>query len=304
MKIQRVDRVDLRRLAIVGAKVVGVALALTVHARDGAAQTDYYNTDAGRPVRVEDAFPVERYAFELQAAPFRLQRADDGGLDWSIEPELAYGLLPRTQFEVAFPLSLRTGGGSDARFGLGGIELSMLHNLNAESDTFPAFALAADVVVPVGEFAPGRAYPTFKGIVTRTYRFARFHLNGQFTAGPSPDDAPALNPRGRALIESPEPDEHGGTSELSRWMAGVAADRALPLRSMLLIADLFVERRMGTGSDLEWTAEAGLRYQLSPYFSLDAGAGRRLSGADPGWFFTIGAARAFAIRSLISMPPQ
>ncbi|MBA2669021.1 MAG: hypothetical protein H0U67_01455, partial [Gemmatimonadetes bacterium] len=29
-----------------------------------AAQTDYYNTDAGRPVRIEDAHPVERYAFE------------------------------------------------------------------------------------------------------------------------------------------------------------------------------------------------------------------------------------------------
>jgi hypothetical protein len=27
------------------------------------AQTDYYNTDAGRPLRIEDAYPTERYAF-------------------------------------------------------------------------------------------------------------------------------------------------------------------------------------------------------------------------------------------------
>jgi hypothetical protein len=41
-----------------------VALPLSV-----AAQTDYYNTDAGRPITVEDAYATERYAFELQLAP-------------------------------------------------------------------------------------------------------------------------------------------------------------------------------------------------------------------------------------------
>lgn len=36
-----------------------------------AAQTDYYNTDAGRPVQVEDAYATERYAFEMKLAPVR-----------------------------------------------------------------------------------------------------------------------------------------------------------------------------------------------------------------------------------------
>src|SRR5688572_23274403 len=43
-----------------------------------AAQTDYYNIDSGRPVRIEDAYPVERYAFEAQVAPLRMERRDDG----------------------------------------------------------------------------------------------------------------------------------------------------------------------------------------------------------------------------------
>src|SRR5919112_644746 len=41
------------------------------------AQTDYRNLDAGRPVVTEDAYPVERYAFELRA-PYRFE-ADAGG---------------------------------------------------------------------------------------------------------------------------------------------------------------------------------------------------------------------------------
>lgn len=281
---------------------VALAAASTVLAGHGAAQTDYYNPDAGRPVRVEDAYPVERYAFELQAAPVRFERADDGILELSVEPELAYGLLPRTQIEVAFPLSIRAGGGSGERFGLEGVELSMLHNLNAESESFPAFALAADVVLPIGEYAPSRAYPSLKGIATRTYRVARLHFNGQVTAGPSSDSDSALTPRGCAAIRTTS--ERAEGSGLSRWMAGVAIDRALPLRSTLLVADLFAERPMGSGTEVEWTAEAGVRYQLSPFFSLDAGLGRRLAGAERGWFFTVGAARAFAIRSLFEMPPQ
>jgi len=69
-----------------------------------AAQTDYYNTDAGRPLTIEDAYPVERRAVELQAAPLRVERALGGVYRWGIEPEVAIGILPRTQFEVGLPL--------------------------------------------------------------------------------------------------------------------------------------------------------------------------------------------------------
>ncbi|MBA3405624.1 MAG: hypothetical protein H0U13_13250, partial [Gemmatimonadaceae bacterium] len=58
------------------------------------AQTDYYNTDAGRPVQIEDAYATERYAFELKLAPVRLERAIGGVYNFGIEPEIAYGILP------------------------------------------------------------------------------------------------------------------------------------------------------------------------------------------------------------------
>ncbi|MEO5902894.1 MAG: hypothetical protein ABIQ55_02665, partial [Gemmatimonadaceae bacterium] len=38
------------------------------------AQTDYYNTDTGRPIQIEDAYATERYAFEMKLAPVRLER--------------------------------------------------------------------------------------------------------------------------------------------------------------------------------------------------------------------------------------
>ena len=41
------------------------ALLVIVSSAVAGAQTDYYNTDRGRPVEIEDAYPTERYAFEL-----------------------------------------------------------------------------------------------------------------------------------------------------------------------------------------------------------------------------------------------
>lgn len=243
------------------------------------AQTDYYNTDARRPVRIEDAHPVERYAFEAQVAPLRLERLSGGEYHWEIEPELAYGILPRTHVEVGFPLVWSDGAGDGESFGLAGVDVSLFHNLNAETRTLPALAVAAEAVLPLGSHAPDGVYPSVKGIATRTFHFARVHVNGAYTFG------------------SPGTDDEVG--EASRWMAGVAVDRAFPLRSALLIADLFVEQPLHAGEALTWTAEAGTRYQLDPFFALDAGVGRRLTGEEQGWFLTFGAARVFGIRSLM-----
>lgn len=245
-----------------------------------AAQTDYYNTDSGRPVRIEDAHPVERYGFEAQVAPLRLLRTDGGAYHWEIEPELAYGILPRTYVEVGLPLLFSDGEHDGERFALGGIDLKLFHNLNAETRTLPALAVAVEALLPVGSAAPERIYPSVTGIATRTFSAARVHVNGQYTFG----SAPGL-------------DDNVG--EASRWLAGVAVDRTFPLQSALLIGDVYAERPLHASEGLRWTVEAGARYQLDPFFALDAGIGRHLSSDDRGWFITFGAARAFAVRSLM-----
>lgn len=256
------------------------ALALGAAAAPAAAQTDYYNTDAGRPVQVEDAYPVEQYAFEVQFAPVRLERESGGAYHWEFAPELAYGILPRTHVEVGFPLVYADAAGDGHAHGLAGVEVAAFHNLNVETRTLPALAVAADVLLPVGGLAPDATYTSLTGIATRTFSWARFHVNGQYTFGDEPGDGDAVG-------------------EASRWMAGIAVDRTFPLRSMLVTADVFAEQPLDDDAALAWTAEAGVRYQTSPQFNIDLGVGRRFAGDDQAWFLTFGAAHAFALRSLL-----
>ena len=256
-----------RRLAT----LCGATLAaVTVGASQARAQTDYYNTDAGRPITVEDAYAIERRALEIQIAPLRLERSRGGRYAWGIEPEVAVGLFPRTQVELGLPFSYLDSGEGRRLRGLAGIDVSILHNLNVET-SIPALAIAADVLIPAGPLGPDKAYPSLKGIMTRTFSWARFHVNAQYTFS--------------ERIASAGP---GG--ELSQWLGGVAVDRTFPLESFLVTAELVARQPLIEGEDLRWDSGAGIRYQLSPRVAADAGAGYRMTGSDTGWFLTFGAA--------------
>jgi hypothetical protein len=271
---------SLRTLALL------TSAAVTILATSAAAQTDYYNTDAGRPLTVEDAAAVERYAFEIQLAPLRLDRAAAGVYRWTVEPEIAYGIAPRTQVEIGLPLTYVDA--SRRSSGLAGIELSMLHSLNNET-RLPALAVAGEVLLPVGGLAPDEAVFSAKGILTRTLRWARFHLNGQYTFGGEDDPVDAV---------IPEEGSTPGAHESSRWLAGISMDRTFPLASTLIGVELVAEKSTVEDADVSWSTALGVRRQLSPAFNVDAGIGRQLSG-ERGWFFTFGVAKAFAIRSLM-----
>ena len=244
------------------------------------AQTDFYNTDAGRPITVEDAYATERYAFELQLAPLRVQRSRGGVYNWGVEPELSYGFLPRTHLEVGVPIAF-VEAGSTTQWGRAGVDVSVLHNLNVETRSLPAFGFVVNALLPAGELAPARTYVSTKGIATRTYRWARIHINGSYTIGKQ--------------AEASSASASAGAVDVSRWLAGAAVDRAFPLRSMLVTAEVFARQPLGDAEDVEWNAGGGVRYQLSPYFAVDGGIGRRLSGSDPAWFATFGLSRAFGL---------
>ena len=246
------------------------------------AQTDYFNTDSGRPLTIEDAYPTERYAFELQLAPLRIERSPGGAYRWSIEPEVAYGILPRTHIEIGMPVSYSDVRSSKA--GIGGVEVAMLHNLNVET-SIPALALAADVLLPVGRNAPEDPLVSAKAIATKSFRFARFHLNGQVWFNGSDDLLPE---------EDDEP-----VHETSSWLGGLAVDKAYPLKSLLIAAEVFARKPDASGADVEWNAAVGLRKQLTPMFNMDIGGGRQLSGDQREWFVTLGLSRMFAVRGLL-----
>jgi len=262
---------------------VAGALALALIASPAVAQTDYFNLDKNRPVRIEDAAATERYAFEVKVAPLRLERDPGGIYEWGFDPEIAYGILPRTNIEIGFPFAFTDGPeGVGRRSGLTGIELSAFHNLNNETLRLPALALRGDVVLPVGRLSGERVQPAVTGIVTRSFRPARLHVNGQYTFGAEPAETGA------------DSDPHGA----SRWLAGLAVDRAFPLEAYLLVADVYAAQPLRSEDPVEWNAGAGIRYQVNPYLAVDAGVGRRLTGV-PTWFLTLGSAYHFGLPWLI-----
>lgn len=258
-----------------------VATVSTVASQGLSAQTDYYNTDRGRPLQIEDAQSTERHAFELKVAPIRLERSRGPVYNWTAEPEIAYGILPRTHVEFGIPLVYTDGAGVRSS-GLAGLEASVFHSLNVETETFPALALRADVLAPVGSLAPDRAYPSLTGLMTRTFSKLRVHANGQYTFGSVPAASSGAS-----------------QAEVSRWLAGVAVDKTYPLKAMLLSAEFFARAPFESTEELEYSAGTGVRYQWNPTLALDFGVGRRLSGDNPAWYLTFGSAYAFALMSLI-----
>ena len=259
--------------------------AFMVGANRAAAQTDYYNLDSGRPVRVEDAYAKERYAFEINPASLKLERSAPGVYQWTVEPEIAYGIFPRTHVKIGLPIVARDeeAGG---QFGIAGIDLGLFHNLNAET-SLPAFAVSTSVVVPVGGLRPERIHPGITLIGTRSFSLGRVHANVEYTFGAADQNLA---------------DDHAQTGAVhgaSRWLAGVAVDKALPLLSLLLIADIYAAQPLLASESVVWNAEAGVRYQISPGLAVDAGLGKVLREDDQGWFVTLGTGYAFALRSLI-----
>jgi hypothetical protein len=259
-----------------------IAAGVTVPFIAGA-QTDYFNTDRGRPLHIQDAIAIERFAFELQAAPISWSR-HDGRSVWSIGPELAYGILPRTQFEIGVPIVRADGFDTGTRTGLGALHVSVLHALNTETLSLPAMAFSAAYAAPLGEFGPPRGYPSVGLAATRTTALGRIHLNGDYTIGSwiAADDEALQSPR---VV---------GIDELSRWMVGGAIDRTFPLRSVLIGGEVLARQPLVEGTDVQWQAGAGARWQFDPRWSLDAGFGRSF-GPDGEWSLTFGAARSFGL---------
>jgi hypothetical protein len=264
-----------------------ISIGLITSGGAARAQTDFYNTDRGRPIRIEDAYAAERYGFELKLAPLRLDRTNGGTYRWGVEPELEYGILPRTHVEIGLPLTYVELGGQ-RRSGVSSLDLSIFHNLNIETEGWPALGIRGDLLLPAGNLASDRTYGTVTGIATRTFRWARFHVNGQYTAGTAATSSSTQTTSGSFAGSE--------AVEVSRWLAGVAVDKTFPLKSLLITAEVFGRKPLVVGaSSTEINAGSGVRYQLSPTLAVDGGLGRRLIGDDQGWYVTFGSAYAFGL---------
>jgi len=294
-------------------------LAGCVASASAGAQSEYRNIEGGRPVRVSDATPTERHALDLDLTTVRVDRLSFGRYRVQVEPRVSYGVLPRTDISVRALAFYREPSaaprGTVAGIGIGGEYL-----LKMETMRSPAIGIAGEVWAPTGPNASRPAY-SVKGLVTRSFPAGRIHLNasygtyairipapppGQGTLIPPVVDGPCmispatdgLKPRlfcmaGTGIsVAALQP----GTNTGVHWLAGIAADHAFPLRSILIVADVFTERYEGIGRPTDWTAEVGGRAQLSPRLVADLGIGNHFRGVSRSWFVTFGTTINLALR--------
>jgi len=252
---------------------LAAALLCTAAAPRGAqAQIDYRNLDDDRPTHVEDAYSLERYAFEL-ITPYRVVRGRAGQTLHAFIPEIEYGVLRNAQIGVKLPVAGLDEGGATT-WGLSGARLFALYNLNTESRILPALSVRSDLVLPVGSHGGDATRGSVKVLATRSFGRSRLHLNAEYGFGDGET----------ALVE--------GTD---RWWYGAAVDRTMFRRSTLVVAEVYALRE-ADGTPVEVNASVGLRYQWTPTVVLDFGVARGLRrDLGPDFEFTFGLSRAFAL---------
>ena len=262
-------------------RALAVAATLLLTAAPLCAQLEYYELETGRPLRVQSAQAIERYAWEVQVGPGL--SVPSSGSSYALESAIAYGVLPRTQLEITMPFVSMPGATGGRSAGLAGLGLGALYNLNAETISLPAFAVAAQVTTTAGSQAPSAPLLSLEGIATRSFTGMRLHLNAAATIGPNDATANGV--------------------DRSRWSAGAAIDHAWPIQSLLAAVELFAERPLAPASAVAWSAGAGVRFQATPPLVLDAALSRRFTGDQPAWMATLGVTWSFAVRALMPVQP-
>jgi hypothetical protein len=256
---------------------LAAGLSFTIPAGHLAAQIDYRNLDAERPVATEDAYAVERHAFEL-LIPFRTERERGGDRLHLVPFEVEYGIFDNTQVGIGLPFGGVDEPGGGSTWGLAGLEVSGLYNFNTEGPVLPALSLGAQVALPVGSLAGDNARVSLKGIATRSWGLTRLHFNAVRSFGSEDDPGAEFAPR---------------------WSYSLALDRTLFRQSLLLVGELLAQRPVG-GATVEANVAIGARYQLSPTFVADVGVARRLhSRVGPDYDLTIGLSHAFGLSPLM-----
>lgn len=235
-----------------------IALAAAAITPSAALAVDHNNLDLGRPIRLEDAYPVSHGEFVLElGAGFAAERNSPdrffgtGDLLWGALPNFQLGL---SGFGSTHPRDI------DEDTKSGDLQLSGLYNFNQETLTLPAMAAKLTLNFPTGVDSSG-VDAEIKAIFTKSIDTVSFHLNVayEFLSGTSANE------------------------EDGRWK--VAFGPSIPLGAphstrMTLVADIFAEEGALRHSAETIGAEVGLRYQLTERIVLDAGVGTEFAGDD------------------------
>lgn len=259
----------MRRPAPTGPTAALVALLLPAAA---AFAVDHTNLDSGRPLRVEDAYPVAAGEFALEfGAGFAVERDRADRIFGT--GELLYGALPNLQLGLGgFASTQPDDIEEDTKSG--DLQLSGLYNFNQETMTLPAIAAKVTLNVPTGVDSSGLD-AEFKAIFTKSIDAVSLHLNlaYEFLSGTSDG-------------------ERDGRYEMALG-ASIPIGAPRSTRTTLL-ADIFLEEGARDGDAETLGAEVGVRFQATSRIVVDAGIGTEFAGDDRSPIFgVVGVSVAF-----------
>lgn len=222
----------------------------------GRAQEDFRAADLDRPIRVEDAKPIEFRAWELELGSRGSLEEGTSGLQAVFE--LKAGLIRSAQLGLEIESALRSfgsGAGTDA--GVEAVSVHLLYGVLRETPSLPALAVRLEGSTPgTGAIGHEDAQLGIKGIATRSLGRLRLHANGGYTVASDADGA-------------------------DYWRVGLGTDYPIGLFSRAVLADVYAEIPTSQGRSRVWV-DVGTRLQMTNRSVLDVGVSTRLDQWDDG----------------------
>ncbi|HZO42715.1 MAG TPA: transporter [Methylomirabilota bacterium] len=236
--------------------IMAVGLGFVAVTGGMAEAIDHKNLDEGRPVRLEDAYPIghQEIAIEGGAGFALVNRGPNQGF---FPIEVLYGALPNLQVGLSSTLFTNPSA-IDDRPKSGDLRASGLYNFNQETLTLPAFAGKLSVTAPTGVDGHGWGIE-LKAIVTKSIDRLSFHFNG-----------------GYEFLTGSTRAERDGRYEFA---LGASYPVGAPtFTRATVVTDVFAEQPVIRGESTVVGIEGGLRYLLTPSIIWDVGVGTEFAG--------------------------
>ncbi len=241
---------------------------------------DHANLDEGRPLRLEDAYPVATGEWTIEGgAGFTFQRRTSDRAFVTLEA--LYGALPNLQLALGSRLFTNPHD-IDEPARSGDLQLSALYNFNQETLSLPASGLKLTVNLPTGVDSSGVDVEV-KGLVTKSVGRLSLHLNAAYEFLDSDTTARHVS------VTSSGARLTGGDERDGRFKFAVGAGYpvgAPQYTRTTLLGDVFTEGGSRRGEDPVVGVELGFRHQLTHRVVVDGGVGTEFTGpADRSRFF-------------------
>ncbi len=234
---------------------------------------DHDNLDEGRPLRLEDAYPIAQGEWALETGAGLLAHRNSQARGQFVA-EILYGLAPNLQVSLGTTF-LTDPKRIEEQTKSGDLQLSGLYNFNQETLNLPAFGVRMTVNVPSGTASSGVDF-RIKGLVTKSMGRLSVHFN------------PAYE-----VFSGTTPFERDGRYELA---LGASYPVGAPKHTLTtLLGDVFTEQAPRRGDPQIAGAEIGVRHQWTPWTVLDAGIGTEFAGPSnrSSFFATVGLSVGF-----------